>query len=70
MMNNGLEIFSLSGKVVLITGASSGIGRGIALACAKAGATIVGIGRNQESLLSLKPSHFYQMGMKRGLLLF
>jgi len=45
--------FSLKNKVILISGASSGIGKGIAIACAKLGATIVGIGRNQNKLDSL-----------------
>lgn len=50
--------FSLSGKQILVTGASSGIGRGIALACAKMGATVIVTGRNVERLnetLSLMP---------------
>lgn len=42
--------FSLEGRTVLVTGASSGIGRGIALACAKAGAVLVISGRNEERL--------------------
>lgn len=42
--------FSLSGKQILVTGASSGIGRGIALACAKMGATVIVTGRNAERL--------------------
>lgn len=42
--------FSLSGKQILVTGASSGIGRGIALACAKMGATVFITGRNVERL--------------------
>ena len=46
-MNNP---FSLEGKCILVTGASSGIGRGIAVACAKMGAKVVVTGRNQERL--------------------
>ena len=42
--------FSLSGKTILVTGASSGIGRGIAIACSKMGARIVACGRNAERL--------------------
>ncbi|MBP9984162.1 MAG: SDR family oxidoreductase [Prevotella sp.] len=50
--------FSLVGKQILVTGASSGIGKGIALACAKMGATVIMTGRNAERLnetLSLMP---------------
>lgn len=42
--------FSLSGKTILVTGASSGIGRGIAIACSRMGATIQLNGRNEERL--------------------
>lgn len=42
--------FTLYGKVVLVTGASSGIGRGVAIACSKMGATIVLTGRNKSRL--------------------
>ena len=42
--------FSLSGKKALVTGASKGIGAGIAIAMAKAGADIVLVGRSEESL--------------------
>ena len=38
--------FSLAGKTILVTGASSGIGRGIAVTCSKMGATVVINGRN------------------------
>lgn len=46
----GFNPFSLEGKVVLVTGASSGIGRGIAVTCSKMGATVVINGRNKERL--------------------
>ena len=42
--------FSLSGKTILVTGASSGIGRATAIECSKMGAVIVLTGRNQERL--------------------
>lgn len=42
--------FSLEGKTILVTGASSGIGRGIAVECSKMGAKVVINGRNQERL--------------------
>lgn len=42
--------FTLIGKTVLITGASSGIGRASAIECAKLGATCVLCGRNEKRL--------------------
>lgn len=42
--------FSLEGKTILVTGASSGIGRGIAVACSKMGATVILNGRNKLKL--------------------
>ena len=42
--------FSLTSKTILVTGASSGIGRGIAIACAQMGATVILNGRNRERL--------------------
>lgn len=45
--------FSLKGKSILVTGATSGIGKGIAIACAKMGANVIGVGRNIERLDSL-----------------
>lgn len=42
--------FSLEGRTILVTGASSGIGRGIAIACSKMGASLILNGRNQKKL--------------------
>lgn len=42
--------FTLEDKTILVTGASSGIGRGIAVTCSKMGATVILIGRNQMKL--------------------
>lgn len=46
--------FSLKGKNILVTGASSGIGRAIALECAKMGATVIFTGRNVNRLQGVK----------------
>lgn len=45
-----MPMFALEGKTVLITGASSGIGRGVAIACAEAGARCILVARNEERL--------------------
>ena len=42
--------FSLNGKTVLVTGASSGIGRSIAVECSRIGADVILTGRNVEQL--------------------
>ncbi len=42
--------FSLEGKTILVTGSSSGIGRGIAIECSKMKAKVVLNGRNEERL--------------------
>ena len=42
--------FSLEGKTILVTGASSGIGYQCAVDCANMGAKVVAIGRNKERL--------------------
>lgn len=42
--------FTLVGKQILVTGASSGIDKAIAVACAKMGATVIVTGRNVERL--------------------
>lgn len=42
--------FSLEGKTILVTGASSGIGRATAIECSKMGAKLIISGRNEERL--------------------
>ena len=42
--------FSLKGKTILVTGASSGIGRATAIECSKLGAIVIITGRNSERL--------------------
>lgn len=42
--------FSLSGRSILVTGASSGIGRATAVCCSRLGAMLIITGRNEERL--------------------
>lgn len=42
--------FSLEGKTILVTGASSGIGAETSVECSRLGATVILTGRNQERL--------------------
>jgi NADP-dependent 3-hydroxy acid dehydrogenase YdfG len=43
-------VSALKGKVALVTGASSGLGRGLSLALAKAGASVLLVARREEKL--------------------
>ncbi len=51
---NHYNPFSLEGKTVLITGASSGIGAETAVECSRLGARVVLSGRNEERLKQVK----------------
>src|SRR5665647_1593224 len=42
--------FTLEGKTILVTGASSGIGRSIAIECSRMGAHIILVARNSQRL--------------------
>lgn len=46
--------FSLRGKTILVTGASSGIGRATAIECSRLGAALVLTGRNEKALQETK----------------
>ena len=46
----GMNEFSLAGKTILVTGASSGIGRQVAITAARHGATLCITGRNESRL--------------------
>lgn len=54
MKDTDFNPFSLEGKTILVTGASSGIGKAIAIACSKMGAIIMLNGRSMERLQAVK----------------
>jgi len=46
-------LFSLAGRSAFVGGATQGIGKAIAIAFARAGASVVGLGRNEDGLAKL-----------------
>lgn len=56
--------YSLEGKTILITGASSGIGKATAIECAKLGATVVITARNEERLSAVLAELDTTLGQK------
>jgi gluconate 5-dehydrogenase len=56
------ELFSLAGRVALVTGASSGIGRTIAIAYAQAGAKVVLVARRADALYETRAAIAQQGG--------
>ena len=58
-----LDLFKLDGKVAVVTGANTGLGQGMAVALAQAGAKVLGVARrscedtkNKICLLYTSPS--------------
>lgn len=49
-MTEDFNPFSLTGKKIIVTGASSGIGRQCAIDCSRMGASVALLGRNEERL--------------------
>ena len=49
-MDTSYNPYSLQGKTILVTGASSGIGQATAIECSKMGATVIITARNEERL--------------------
>jgi len=58
-----LDLFNLKGKTAIVTGASKGIGKGLARALASAGANLVLVGRN-EGLLREVAHQTDKLGVK------
>ena len=61
--------FSLEGKTILVTGASSGIGRATAIECSKLGASIVATARNKERLLVVMTELDTNMGQQHQMII-
>ena len=61
-----LSAFSLAGKTIMVTGANTGIGQGIALSVARAGGRVIGVGRSSmeetEALVRGAGAAFVGMG--------
>jgi 2-deoxy-D-gluconate 3-dehydrogenase len=65
-----LSAFSLTGKRVIVTGANTGIGQGIAVSIAKAGGEVIGVGRSSMEdtarLVSAAGAKFVEIGCDLG----
>ena len=61
--------YSLEGKTVLVTGASSGIGRTTAVECSKMGASVIITARNEERLKATMDSLSTEYGQSHQMIL-
>jgi len=61
--------FSLEGKTILVTGASSGIGRATAIECSKVGASVIITARNEERLKATLDSLSTEFGQTHQMIL-
>ena len=65
-----LSAFSLAGKTIMVTGANTGIGQGIALSIGRAGGKVIGVGRSnmQEtaSLMAHQGADFVEVNADLG----
>jgi len=61
-----LSAFSLAGRRIVVTGANTGIGQGVAVAIAKAGGAVIGVGRSSmtetEALVTAAGGTFAPVG--------
>ena len=61
--------YSLEGKTILVTGASSGIGRTTAIECSKMGASVIITARNEERLKATMDSLSTEYGQSHQMIL-
>jgi 2-dehydro-3-deoxy-D-gluconate 5-dehydrogenase len=65
-----LSAFSLAGKTVMVTGANTGIGQGIALSIGRAGGRVIGVGRSSmeqtASLMAGEGADFVEVSADLG----
>lgn len=61
--------YSLEGKIVLVTGASSGIGRATAIECAKLGASVIITARNEQRLSAVLAELDSSLGQKHQIII-
>lgn len=61
--------YSLEGKKILVTGASSGIGKATAIECAKLGASVIITARNEERLKAVLSELDSSLGQKHQMVI-